>query len=97
MKQTGVHVHLDNTIVNGSLDFLLGGARAAMEDEEAGKTSRSGKNERCILTVILTAVVRSFRRSGSWHTTGVWKEVQGAIVRYPVCIRRARFRTQPLC
>jgi len=29
-----VYVHLDNTMVNGSLDFLLGRARATMEDEE---------------------------------------------------------------
>ena len=39
--QTGVHIHLDNTIVNGSLDFLLGRARATMEDEVTRKTSRS--------------------------------------------------------
>jgi hypothetical protein len=41
VKQTGVYVHLDNTVVNGSLDFLLGRARATMEDEETRKTSRS--------------------------------------------------------
>ncbi len=39
MIQTGVHIHLHNTIVNGSLDFLLGRARTTMEDEETRKAS----------------------------------------------------------
>ena len=98
MIQTSVHVHLDNTIVDGSLDFLFGRARATMEDEETIKKNIAfGKHKRCILTLILTEVVHSFHRSGSWRTPGVWKEVRGAVVRYPVCKRRVRFQTQPLC
>ena len=50
MIQTGVHVHLDNTIVNGSLDFLLRRARATMEDEEARKNIAFRKYE-CILAL----------------------------------------------
>jgi hypothetical protein len=35
MTQTSIHVHLDNTIVHGCLDFLLGRARATVENKEA--------------------------------------------------------------
>lgn len=93
--QTGVHVHLDYAIVNGSLDFLLGRARTTMEDEVTRTILHSEMHKRSIL--ILTVVVQPFRRSGSWHTPGVFREVRGAVVRYPVCKRRVRFQTQQLC
>ena len=35
MTQTSIHVHLDYTIVDGGLDFLLGRARATVENKVA--------------------------------------------------------------
>ena len=32
--RTGVHIHLDNTILDGSLDLFLRGTRATVENEE---------------------------------------------------------------
>jgi hypothetical protein len=35
MTQTSIDVHLDDTVVNGGLDFLLGRARATVENKVA--------------------------------------------------------------
>jgi hypothetical protein len=35
--QTGIHIHLDDAIINGGLDLLPGRAGATMEDKEAEK------------------------------------------------------------
>ena len=35
VTQTSIHVHLDNAIVDGRLDFVLGRARATVENKEA--------------------------------------------------------------
>lgn len=33
-ERTGVHVHLDDPVLNGSLDLFLGGTGTAVENEE---------------------------------------------------------------
>ena len=40
--RTSIHIHLDDTIVNGSLNLFLGRAGAAMENKEPG-TYRYGE------------------------------------------------------
>ena len=52
MIQIGVHVHLDNTIVNGSLDFLSNGRRGI----------RGSRHKGWILTLIFSV---SFTHEGS--------------------------------
>jgi hypothetical protein len=93
-RRTSIHVHLDDPIVNGGLNFLFGGARAAVEDEEARreielKVTRTAP--------ILTEVNQSFRQSFLWHMPGVSQEVRGAAVHFPVCKHHAHFQMQPLC
>ena len=38
-KRTSIDVHLDHTVPHGRLNLILGGARAAVEDQEAGPAS----------------------------------------------------------
>ena len=35
-QRTGVHVHLDYSVLNGSLDLFLGGTGTTVENEEPG-------------------------------------------------------------
>ena len=96
MTQTSIHVHLDYTIVNGGLDFLLGRARATVEHKVAG-TQVINVVPRREENLPPTAVAQHCRRSSFSHMPGVGQEARGAAGHFRVCKRHAHYRTQPLC
>jgi hypothetical protein len=59
-ERTSIHIHLDNTILDGGLDLFLRGTGTAVENEEP--------RERCLKKVVIGEITRT-RAWGIYHPT----------------------------